>query len=465
MIPMPPSTGRDQGAAQAYAEELLLRFGDDLDIDDDLDDLEGDHGDDYSDSDLEEDLDDEFGLDDEEEDLDLDEGFGGSCSFPSRVLQAEKARYGKGLLSGIGNTISSAAGFSASAAQGLLASGYNPWAPPPPVIFQAPATPSSLPPSPVSDRETLPPVYVVDPTLAAQAAKAPSISSPSELPPTTKFGASFQEGSVRPRRGQEKEAIIRAQLEGAKELRSSSASSPAPMVEDPTALPFLFADGSIREPIYGALSLLPCPSCHSLSKTRYGANGNGCVVCDDYGAILTPTCDLPNVASVEQFGFVAALLGALAPLAAQGAQIGGQAVGARKQAQAADTSARASRVYARLQQQLEAKNAAISAAKKEEAPSLDASAKEQVSGIGGFLGGLDDLEDLDLPEEFGMDEDTDFGEYEEDGDEDDDLGDAFDDEDDEDDDDDDLDDDLESDDSDLSSEGRIVRILFPRGRF
>lgn len=413
----PFRTARDQGTAEAYADELLLHFGEDpFDSDDDLDDEL--FGDEDEDEDEEEDEDEDEDEDDEEE------GFGGVSSLPSRVLQAEKVRYGKilsGLKSGIGNTFSAASGFAASAAQGLLASGYNPWVPPPPVSISPEAVP-------VAGKESLPPVYVADPALAQQALSAPSVESTSKLVPATQFGASFQRGSVSIRRGKEKEAAVRAQLSGSKSLKDSPVEPPLPFVEDGTATPLLLSDGSLIEPVHGKMSLVPCPSCCRLSGTSYGASGNGCLVCDDFGAVILPSEDVPVYVSSDGFGFIGALLTTLAPLAAQGAQLGGQAVSARKQMEQAETSSRASKVYERLRKQLEQKNSPPKPAETPAvAPEPPSPEEEKSSG-----------------EEFGADSD------------------------DEDSDDEDLDDDIDlddDDDSDLSAEGRIVRILFPRDRF
>ncbi len=426
--------GRELGEAEAYADELLLRFGDEgYGADDLYDNLFG-----------EDDEDDEDDDEDDEEDEDDEDGFGGPSSWPSRVLQAERAREEMGRfapLSGIGkaitSTVSSAAGLAANAGQGLMASGFNPWAPQPQVVLDQSA------PSVVSDRQSLPPVYVADPSLAAQAQSSPSISSQAEMRPTTAFGASFQRGSVSPRDSVGREAIVRARLEGAKELRETATSGSSPLVEDATAEPVLLSDGRIVEPVHGKLSMVSCFSCSRLPPSRYGATGNGCVVCDDYGAILVPSSDIPAVAGTERFGFVAALLGALAPLAGTAAQLGGSSAMTGRQAQAQEATARASKVYERLKAQLEASRPASKAADSTQQPQLQQT--EKVSGIGGDLGGLDDLEDLDLPEEFGadvdavLDEDLDF-----------------------------LDDDdplpFEEEDDDLSSDGRIVRVLFPRAR-
>lgn len=424
-----PSLGTRRGqtdpsvraSQEAFADELLLRFGeegllDDDDLDDDEDDLE--------------------------DDLDEVEGFGGEAAWPSRIRSADLSRQGMshGLGAGIGRTVGSSAGLAANVAQGLAASGYNPWAPPPSVVLDVPL-------APVADRNTLPPVYVVDKVLATEAKNAPSVTSPATVSPTTRFGASFHEGSVRPRSGNDREAILRARFGSAKELREAVPGPSSPLVEDGGASPLLLSDGTISDPVHGRLSLLSCFSCSGLPAARYGASGNGCVVCDDYGAILVPASDLPTVAGTTRYGFIAALISAITPLAGTAAQLGGGAVGAQKASHAQEASARASKVYDRLRKEIEVPPPSATTA----------TAEEHVSGLGGDLGGLDDLEDLDGEEDEDVFDtsgslDDSFGE---DGVDDDDLdfledGDPFPEDD--------------EDEDDLRAEGRIVRVLFPQGR-
>lgn len=436
------SVGPDQGTAEAFADELLLHFGAEDDLDDDLDEM--------------------FGADDEDDDE--DEGFGGVSSWPSKVRSADEARQSfgvfrplapvapvghlaRGVAKGVGKTVSSASDFATSAGQGLVSSGFQLFGPPPPVLIDT-SSPQMPPQAVVADKQSLPPVYVSDPVLAAEAKVAPTVQSTAVLSPTTKFGASFQEGSVKPRRGREREAITRARLESEKELRGSEPHPPTPLVEDAGAAPALLDDGNVVEPCHGRLVIVSCMSCSRRPADRYGSSGNGCLVCDDYGAILVPASDLPSYAGTERFGFVAALLGALAPLAAPAAQLAGGAVGQRKQYAAQETSARAQKVYERLKQQLQMQQAQAQ-------PQVTDPGQEKVSGIGGWLGGIDDLEDLDEFDDLGEDEDSSdeaFGLFEED----DDL-DFLDDGDP-------LHEDLDEED-DGRSEGRIVRILVPRGRF
>lgn len=398
---MSRSPSVDLEAAEGFADELLMHFGWD-------------------------DLDDDFDLDLDEEDEEESFGSSGSASWPSRVLEAEEQRFG--LFKKLGQSTSSVV---SSAGEGFLST-FNPW------LKTPVAEPVAAPPPQqvVADRQTLPPVYVADPSLAARATASPSVASPAVMIPTSKFGASYVHGSEKQRDLEGRSAAVRARLQGSSELRSSPVGDPVPMVEDATAHPVMTKDGEVVEPIHGRLVMVSCFSC-CRKPVSYGSSGNGCVVCDDYGAILVPSSDLSSVAGTESFGFIAALLGGLAPLASKGAQSAGTAVSDAKLEKQRQATERAAKVYERLKHQVEVEHAPTSIPTLPvEAPSVVPESAPTASSYFGF----DDADDD------GFDED-DLNDLFEEDEEDESFGLEI----------------FEDEDAQPYVDGRIVRVLVPRG--
>lgn len=400
MSSRPENRGRSELDSEFDSDDLDFSDDDDpFDDDDSSDEFGSDDLDDdeFDDDELDNDISDEvdFGSDD-----DL-VGFGGASALPSLVLKAEEFRLSHpDSFSGISfkklgqnkradkepSKMSQAtSNFFASIGQGISSSGASYVPTYVPVIF-----PSSPPPQPVvtavSDRETLPPVYVPDPALASHAESAPASVSASASPaPSSSFGASFEHGSLRHRTGADKQSMIKAKILSRKSFGSVRPASPLPFVEDSGATPVLLSDGAIIEPFYGGLQVCPCPSCCSLPKDSYGSTGNGCVVCSDYGAILIPEKDVHSYFAPESYGFVAALMNVVGPIAQAGAQVAAssvaQSLSAKNAARQQEGAARTVRVFERLRSKIAAAHPPPAAPQ----PSSDPSPPNEPASFGALV--------------------------------------------------------------------------------
>lgn len=213
----------------------------------------------------------------------------------------------------------------------------------------------------VAVRQTLPPVYVADKmgfegdADLIEGRGSVLRGARATLPVEEQFGATALAGFVQGQvRRPAKHAAKVAAKRGATMLAVSSMDSTgAPFVEDPGAEPVLFGNGQIWDSVYGELAAVPCPSCAPVDeRAAFGRTGNRCIVCDDKGALLTPTSDVSQWSGGVQYGIVPLLIplvtagaSAAAPVFAEGAKgwLGGQ-----KQRKAEDLAEREQEILARL---------------------------------------------------------------------------------------------------------------------
>jgi hypothetical protein len=152
-----------------------------------------------------------------------------------------------------------------------------------------------------ADAATLPPVYVADTGGFQEDLATTREATGAEVEPVgnftieDRFGETARVGLIdRQGRAGARQAANAALARGQDLLASAPASDTAAFVEDGAAEPILYGDGTLWEPVYGAMSAVPCPSC---AAVHYGAaqagSGHDCAVCDGYGAILVPTADAP----------------------------------------------------------------------------------------------------------------------------------------------------------------------------
>ncbi len=167
-----------------------------------------------------------------------------------------------------------------------------------------------------ADSESLPPTYVED-----EQGFSEDIDEQEDnfdlpelqygLVAEDRFGVSCKYGLVdsQPREDARK-AAKRAVQRGSMRMKKAKRKTPRPFVEDPDARPTLFSDGKIWEPVYGAMSPVPCPSCTRVhpEHARKGAH-QSCVVCKGYGALLVPESDVDTFISTPSYGFLGLLLG------------------------------------------------------------------------------------------------------------------------------------------------------------
>lgn len=172
-------------------------------------------------------------------------------------------------------------------------------------------------------KEELPPVYVADSEGAEEylisaddAGYDPDLSMPFDV--EEQFGATSRVGLVdRMRRERSRSAVSSAMAKGARRLSRSERSAPRVFVRDRGADPLLYRGGEVREPVYGALQLVPCPSCARVkTEVVYGGSVSQCLACDSFGAILVPDDDVESYAGIS---YGAVLLSLLASAAAAGA--------------------------------------------------------------------------------------------------------------------------------------------------
>jgi len=172
-----------------------------------------------------------------------------------------------------------------------------------------------LPPATASveaDRHELPPVYVADTKgFEEDLAQTHGTSSHGAMPIEERFGATAQVGFVggQARRGAQV-AAERAVQYGAMKMAATRPTAGSVFVEDGGARPLLFSDGTLWESVYGRLVACPCPSCAPVHFGALTAGSDiGCLVCDDYGAILVPETDLESYAGIR-YGILLPLIAA-----------------------------------------------------------------------------------------------------------------------------------------------------------
>lgn len=182
-----------------------------------------------------------------------------------------------------------------------------------------------------ADAETLSPVYVADEEAADegldQAEEAfgaaddghylGPLEAASEFGETAKYG-----GFLDRRRESTRRAALRAAGVGSKAMRRAPRGRELPFIEDVAAEPVLLSDGRVVEPVYGAMTVVPCPSCAHVEQAavRRG-DADSCLVCNRTGAILIPEGD------VEHFGAISAvLMGVLKAAASIATSIAGSVV-------------------------------------------------------------------------------------------------------------------------------------------
>lgn len=167
----------------------------------------------------------------------------------------------------------------------------------------------------VADATTLPPTYVADDEGAehavAQQEQEPDESAP--MAPVDTFGASFSAGCLarQPRDGA-RGAVKAAASFGLVRMRRAARRPFSSMVHDTHARPYLLSSGVVREPVYGRMAMVPCPSCARVRVEAFGRNGCSCPLCEGHGAILMPDSDVDGYRS--SYGFL--LLGLLGSAAA-----------------------------------------------------------------------------------------------------------------------------------------------------
>jgi len=164
--------------------------------------------------------------------------------------------------------------------------------------------------------ETLPPVYVED----EEGVEEVSLDDDGfeddvdyELDIEEEFGAVAKHGVVGGQvRRKAREAAHRAVLRGRHAIGKSKKGTPRPFLEDPGATPVMTAGGGISEPIYGELTMVPCPSC-TRTQTRYAGMGaaEDCVVCEQYGVVLVPKLDLNDFMAGERYGIASLVIPAV----------------------------------------------------------------------------------------------------------------------------------------------------------
>ena len=162
--------------------------------------------------------------------------------------------------------------------------------------------------------EDLPPVYIADDDAAEEIlADDSNTVSDESFGVSDRFGSTWSNSVDTFGRVAGRSAACLAAKYGAARIRRIAPSPESAFVQDTLALPILFGDGKIYEPVYGRLQNLPCPSC----SQAHGANG--CGVCEGFGAILVPDTDVDAlVAGRSHYGAIGLILGIAAAAAAAG---------------------------------------------------------------------------------------------------------------------------------------------------
>ncbi len=129
--------------------------------------------------------------------------------------------------------------------------------------------------------EDLPPVYAQDEALVLEGLEDPNL----EL--SEAFGACLGYGSA------PHPALRVPAARGLRRLGRAMPYSLGPMVRDDEAHPMLLEDGSVFEPVYGAMNMIACPSCAQAMTSE------GCSICEGFGALLVPEDEMDGVASTD----------------------------------------------------------------------------------------------------------------------------------------------------------------------
>ncbi len=154
-----------------------------------------------------------------------------------------------------------------------------------------------------AEKSELPPVYVSDPVGFHEdmADAMGEHESHGGLVVADRFGAVAKQGAIgRQVRRPAGVAMARSLQKGAKALSVGGVGSPQPFVHDADATPVLYRSGAVKEPIYGDLVPVPCPSCTQVSSPEQ------CGVCDAFGAVLVPETDVPDWCATR-YGFLFAI--------------------------------------------------------------------------------------------------------------------------------------------------------------
>lgn len=181
-----------------------------------------------------------------------------------------------------------------------------------------------------ADSADLPPVYVADTIgIRANVASGEHFGSQGAFPIEEHFGDAVLAGYVgKQNRGGSRLAAERSIAGAAKRSAVTQPSNGAPFVEDTSANPHLFSDGSILDAVYGKLRVMPCPSCSSCSaKDVQAGHAKECGVCDAYGAVLVPETDAEHWVGVR-YGFLVPLLVGLGGVLLEDPEIRGRVTGA-----------------------------------------------------------------------------------------------------------------------------------------